>query len=162
VNETFLFLLLAAICLMIGAFIGNLFARLKNKTETGKLEERLQNSQFQEEKLNERLGHLVSEKDILQKEKESANVQLSRQSAEYESLRKELEKEKDNIMEKAAKYDFLSNISDDQIEFMFNNLNDLHEFMYEMERKKIFIEKFGINEFKSLIKKSRVHVVMTQ
>ena len=96
-NETFLFLLLAAICLLIGAFIGNLFARLKNKTETSKLEERLQNAQFQEGSLNERLGLLVSEKETLQKEKEQANMQLSRQSAEYEALFSELEKEKERF-----------------------------------------------------------------
>ncbi|MDC8000459.1 DNA recombination protein RmuC [Aequorivita todarodis] len=96
-NETFLFLLLAAICLLIGAFIGNLFARLKNKTETSKLEERLQNAQFQEGKLNERLGLLASEKESLQKEKEQANMQLSRQSAEYEALYSELEKEKERF-----------------------------------------------------------------
>lgn len=96
-NETFLFLLLAAICLLVGAFVGNLFARLKNKTETSKLEERLENSKFQEDKLNERLGYLDSEKNALQKEKEHVNMQLSRQSAEYDALNAELEKEKERF-----------------------------------------------------------------
>ncbi|HBC04314.1 MAG TPA: DNA recombination protein RmuC [Aequorivita sp.] len=96
-NETFLFLLLAAICLLIGAFLGHYFARLKSKTETSKLEERLENAQLQEGKLNERLGLLVSEKESLQKEKEQANMQLSRQSAEYEALYSELEKEKERF-----------------------------------------------------------------
>ncbi len=96
-NETFLFLLLAVICLLIGAFLGNLIARLKNKTETGKLEERIQNNLVQEEKLNQRLDILTSEKDVLQKEKEQANIQFSRQSAEYEALQNELEKEKERF-----------------------------------------------------------------
>jgi len=96
-NETFIFLLLAAICLLIGAFLGNYFARLKNKSETGKLEERLQNAALQEEKLNERLGVLVSEKETIQNEKEQANIQLSRQSAEYSALLSELEKEKERF-----------------------------------------------------------------
>ncbi len=149
-NETFLFLLLAAICLMIGAFIGNLFARLKNKTETGKLEERLQNSQFQEEKLNERLGHLVSEKDILQKEKESANVQLSRQSAEYESLRKELEKEKERF--KSFEKDFndkFENIAhkiltDKTSLFTESNKENIENILKPLNKKiKEFEEKVG-------------------
>ena len=127
-NETFPFLLLAAICLIVGAFIGNLFARLKNKTETGKLEERLQNSQFQEEKLNERLGHLTSEKDILQKEKESANVQLSRQSAEYESLRNELEKEKERF--KSFEKDF-----NDKFENLANKILDEKSSKFTLQNK---------------------------
>ena len=96
-NETFLFLLLAAVCILIGAFIGNLFARLKTKTETSKLEERLQNAKLQEEKLNEHLSVLASEKNVLQKEKEQVNMQLSRQSAEYDALFSELEKEKERF-----------------------------------------------------------------
>ncbi len=96
-NETFLFLLLTAISLLIGAFIGNLIAKLKSKTESSKLEERVQNTQFQEEKLIERYGVLSSEKEILQKEKEQANMLLSRQSAEYDALRSELDKEKERF-----------------------------------------------------------------
>lgn len=96
-NETFTFLLLGIICLLIGAFLGNYFARLKNKSENGKLEERLQNAATQDEKMNERLGVLVSEKELLQNEKEQANIQLSRQSAEYNALLSELEKEKERF-----------------------------------------------------------------
>ncbi len=96
-SETFLFLLLAAICLLIGAFVGNLIARLKNKTETSKLEERLQNMLLQEEKLNERNSILESEKEKIRAEREQANIQLSRQSAEYDSLAAELQKEKEHF-----------------------------------------------------------------
>lgn len=96
-NETFLFLLLTAICLLIGAFLGNYFARLKNKSETGKLEERLQNSKLQEEKHLERIRSLESEKEKIRTEKEQANILLSRQSAEYDALYTELEKEKERF-----------------------------------------------------------------
>ena len=82
-NETLLFLLLAAVCILIGAFIGNLFARLKLKSETGKLEERINQLLHQEEKLNERCGNLEIEKEKVREEKERVNVQLSRQIAEH-------------------------------------------------------------------------------
>ena len=75
-NETLLFLLLAAVCVLIGAFVGNLFARLKQKTETGKLEERLAQAQYQEERLEERLAHIVTEREALRKEKELLNSEL--------------------------------------------------------------------------------------
>ncbi|OAD92677.1 DNA polymerase V [Aequorivita soesokkakensis] len=151
-NETFLFLLLAAICLLIGAFIGNLFARLKNKTETSKLEERLQNTLMQEEKLNERLGLLASEKDILQKEKEQANVQLSRQSAEYEALRNELEKEKERFrnFEKdfEDKFSLLADkiLIDKTAKFTESNKENIEGILKPLNQKiKDFEEKVGKN-----------------
>ena len=96
-SETFLFLLLTAVCLLIGAFLGNYFARLKHKSEISKLEERLQNSKLQEEKLFERFGILESEKEKIRAEKEQANILLSKQSAEYNALYAELEKEKERF-----------------------------------------------------------------
>ncbi len=151
-NETFLFLLLAAICILIGVFIGNLFARLKNKTETSKLEERLQNSQFQEEKLNERLGLLASEKDFLQKEKEQANIQLSKQSAEYTALYAELEKEKERFQnfEKdfKDKFENLANkILIDKTEvFTDSNKKNIESILKPLNEKiKEFEEKVGKN-----------------
>ncbi len=127
-NETFLFLLLAAISLLIGAFIGNLFARLKNKTETSKLEERLENTKKQEEKLNERLGILASEKDVLQKEKEHANMQLSRQSAEYDALSSELDKEKERF--KSFEKDF-----NDKFENLANKILDEKSSKFTLQNK---------------------------
>ncbi len=151
-NETFLFLLLAAICILVGAFIGNLFARLKNKSETSKLEERLQNSQFQEEKLNERLGHLASEKDFLQKQKEQANMQLSRQSAEYESLFNELEKEKERFrnFEKdfEDKFSILADkiLVDKTLKFTESNKENIEGILKPLNQKiKDFEEKVGKN-----------------
>lgn len=151
-NETFLFLLLAAICLLIGAFLGNYFSRLKNKSETSKLEERIQNATFQEEKLNERLGVLASEKETLQNEREQANIQLSRQGAEYNALFAELEKEKERfknfekdfndkfenlankiLIEKTQKF---TELNRDNIEGILKPLN---------EKIKIFEEKIGKN-----------------
>jgi DNA recombination protein RmuC len=127
-SETFLFLLLAAICLLIGAFLGNLFARLKNKTETGKLGERLENAQLQEEKLNERIGQVTSEKEVLLKEKEEAKMQLSRQSAEYDALHSELEKEKERF--KSFEKDF-----NDKFENLANKILDKNSNKFTLQNK---------------------------
>lgn len=93
-NETFLFLLLAAICLLIGAFIGNLFARLKNKTETGKLEERLTQAGFQEEKLNTLITNISDERENIRKEKDFLNVELTRRNSDLENLEVKLREQK--------------------------------------------------------------------
>ena len=85
-SETFLFLLLAAICLLIGAFIGNLIANLKGKTITSKLEARLEQLQDQEEKLNERFEHALQEREAIRKEKDLLNIELTRRNSEMDSL----------------------------------------------------------------------------
>lgn len=105
-NETFLFLLLTAICLLIGAFIGNLFARLKNKTETSKLEERLDNALLQEEKLAERFEVALQETEAIRKEKEFLNMELTRRNSEFENLEvrnREQKAEVEKLQEKFTK-----------------------------------------------------------
>ncbi|MDN3723752.1 DNA recombination protein RmuC [Aequorivita sp. SDUM287046] len=150
--ETFLYLLFAAIWAIGGAFLGNYFARLKSKSETGKLEERLNNATLQEEKLNARLGILASDKEALQNEKEQANIQLSKQNAEYKALLSEFEKEKERfknfekdfndkfenlankiLIEKTQKF---TELNKDNIEGILKPLN---------ERIKNFEEKVGKN-----------------
>ncbi len=96
-NETVLFLLLAAIALLFGMFLGNYFARLKHSSLIGKLEERLRLAQLQEEKWSENIGKLTDSNEKLRAEKEALNVQLSRQSAEYDALLSELTKEKERF-----------------------------------------------------------------
>ncbi|HLW32159.1 MAG TPA: DNA recombination protein RmuC [Aequorivita sp.] len=96
-NDVFLLIAIAAIGVLLGILLGNLFARLKNKAETSKLEERLQHSKYQEEKFSERFGILEGEKEKFRVEKERANIQLSKQSAEYNALYNELEKEKERF-----------------------------------------------------------------
>jgi DNA recombination protein RmuC len=151
-NETFLFLLLAAICLLIGAFIGNLFARLKNKTETSKLEERLENSKLQVEKIDERYTILTNEKEQIRTEKEQANIQLSKQSAEYNSLYAELEKEKERFQnfEKdfKDKFENLANkiLINKTEEFTDSNKKNIENILKPLNEKiKDFEEKVGKN-----------------
>lgn len=98
-NETFLFLLLAAISLLIGAFVGNLIARLKQKGETAKLEERLKQASFQEERLQEQFSKALDERDAIRKEKDFLNSELVRRNAEFENLEKENIKEKERLKE---------------------------------------------------------------
>lgn len=151
-NETFLFLLLAAICLLIGAFIGNLISRLKNKTETSKLEERLENAQFQIEKLDERYNILTAEKERIRDEKEHLNIQLSKQSAEYNSLYAELEKEKERFKNFEKDFEDKFSILADKIlidktaKFTESNKENIEGILKPLNQKiKDFEEKVGKN-----------------
>ncbi|RMA64632.1 DNA recombination protein RmuC [Ulvibacter antarcticus] len=103
-NETFLFLLLAAICLLIGAFIGNLIANLKSKSVTGTLEERLTQSKFQEEKLNERFDLLNQEREAIRKEKDFLNLELTKRNSEFENLETKLREQKNEVEKLQEKF----------------------------------------------------------
>lgn len=105
-NETFLFLLLAAVCLLIGAFIGNLFARLKHKSETAQLDERIAQSRAQEDKLQERFEAVLNEREAIRKEKDFLNSELVKRNAEFENLEarnKEQKAEVEKLQEKFTK-----------------------------------------------------------
>ncbi|MGK0377239.1 MAG: DNA recombination protein RmuC, partial [Patiriisocius sp.] len=62
-NEIGLFIILTTVCLLVGAYIGNILARIKSKSEISKLEERLFQNASQEEKLNERFKNVLRERE---------------------------------------------------------------------------------------------------
>ena len=103
-NETLLFLLLVVISVLIGAFIGTLFARLKNKSETSKLEERLDQSQQQEVKLNERFETALLEREAIRKEKDFLNLELTKRNSEFENLEVKLREQKGEVEKLQEKF----------------------------------------------------------
>lgn len=144
-SETFLFLLLAAMCLLIGAFIGNLLARLKHTSQSGKLEERIEQLSYREEKLEEQLEHITTEKEAVRKEKEFLNSELIRRNAENENLElkmNEQAKELAKIQEKFTKeFENLANkILDSKTEkFTKQNKENLDQVLKPLQEK---IDKF--------------------
>ncbi len=103
-NETFLFLLLAAITGLIGAYIGNLIARLKNKSTTGKLEAKLEQSQDQEEKLQEQYENSLIENESIRKEREFLNVELTKRNLEFENIETKLAEQKADVEKLQEKF----------------------------------------------------------
>jgi DNA recombination protein RmuC len=96
-SETFIFLLLTGISLLIGAFIGNHFARLKHKAQSGKLDERLAQLTQQEEKLREQLGKAIEEKDSIRTEKEGLGIELAKRTSELQNLENKLIEQKNEL-----------------------------------------------------------------
>lgn len=91
------FCFLAGISLLIGAFIGNHIARLKNKAQTSKLEERLSQLVQQEEKLSEQFGKAIDEKEMVRNEKEELSVELAKRTSELQNLDQKLLEQKDEV-----------------------------------------------------------------
>ncbi|RFN57874.1 DNA recombination protein RmuC [Marixanthomonas ophiurae] len=146
-NETLLFLLLAAVCLLAGAFLGNLFARLKLKTETGKLEERINQLLNQEEKLLERIGTVEAERETIRGEKDALKNQLVRTGAEYDSLQeknREQKAEVEKLQEKFTKeFENLANkiLEEKSTKFTKQNKESLEVLLNPLQEKIKVFEK---------------------
>ncbi len=89
-NQIILFSIITIICLISGAILGNMFARLKSKTETGKLEERLLQASLQTEKLEERFDSVLKERENIRKEKDFLNMELTKRHNIVENLETKL------------------------------------------------------------------------
>ena len=105
-SEPFIVFLIGAISALAGAYVGNLIARLKHKTESGKLEERVVQLKDQEEKLNERFESALHERDEIRREKEFLNGELVKRNAQNDNLElklKEQQGELEKVQEKFTK-----------------------------------------------------------
>jgi len=146
-NETLLFLLLAAVCLLAGAFVGNLIARLKQKSESGKLEERLLQSHSQEEKLEERLGHALQERETIRKEKDFLNNELVKRNTEFNNLEqknREQKAEVEKLQEKFTKeFENLANkiLDEKSTKFTKQNKESLEVLLNPLSEKIKVFEK---------------------
>jgi DNA recombination protein RmuC len=147
VNETFLFLLLAAICLLFGAFVGNLIARLKQKTETGKLEERLLQASHQEDKLQERFENVLNEREVIRKEKDFLNTELVKRNTEFDNLdqkNREQKAEVEKLQEKFTKeFENLANriLDEKSTKFTKQNKESLEVLLNPLSEKIKVFEK---------------------
>ena len=103
-NETILFLLLAAFCILVGAFLGNLFARLKHKSENSKLEERLAQAADQTERLNEQFERTIQEREQIRSEKDFLNGELIKRNAEFDNVENKLREQKQEVEKLQEKF----------------------------------------------------------
>ncbi|MEZ4779528.1 MAG: DNA recombination protein RmuC [Flavobacteriaceae bacterium] len=103
-SETFIVFLIGAISALAGAYVGNLIAQLRNKTQTGKLEERIEQLKDQEEKLQERFQHTIDEREGIRKEKDFLNTELVKRNAQNDHLERKLLEQKDELEKLQEKF----------------------------------------------------------
>lgn len=96
-NETFIIFLIGSLSALAGAYLGNLIAQLRNKTSTGKLEERIAQLKQQEEKLNERFLNTIDEREAIRTEKDFLNTELAKRTTENHNLEKKLIEQKNEV-----------------------------------------------------------------
>jgi len=99
-SETFLFILLAIITGLVGAFIGGRIANLKHKSETGKLEADLSNAENQIEKLETSIGTTIDERESLRNEKDSYKDELTKRTSELQNMEQKLIEQEESLRER--------------------------------------------------------------
>ncbi len=103
-SETFIVFLIGSLSALAGAYLGNLIAQLRNKTQTGKLEERINQLKEQEEKLQERLQYTIDERETIRKEKDFLNTELVKRNAQNENLERKLNEQKEELEKLQEKF----------------------------------------------------------
>lgn len=103
-SETFLFIVLSLITGIIGAFIGSRFAKLKQKSETSKLEADLNNAKDQIEKQEIRNNNTIDERENLRNEKDSYKDELTRKTSEFQNLEQKLVEQKEEVNKLQEKF----------------------------------------------------------
>lgn len=115
------------------------------KNETGKLEERLQQSIFQQEKLEERFTTALNEREIIRKEKDVLDKELVRRNAEFDNLEqknREQKAEVEKLQEKFTKeFENLANkiLDEKSSKFTKQNKDNIDIILKPLQEK---IEKF--------------------
>lgn len=144
-NDPFIVFLIAAISAAAGAYVGHLIAQLKNKSQTGTLEERIHQLKDQEGKINERFQQTIEEREFIRKEKETLNSELVMRIAQNENLEKKLEEQREElekIQEKFTKeFENLANkiLETKSEKFTKQNKDNLDIILKPLQEK---IEKF--------------------
>jgi len=146
-SETFLFLILAFVTMIIGAFLGSLFTRLKNKSTTGSLEERLNQSSLQEEKLQERFESAIDEREVIRKEKDELAIELTKRTSELHNLdvkNREQKAEVEKLQEKFTKeFENLANkiLEEKSEKFTVQNRENIKNILTPLQEKISTFEK---------------------
>ncbi len=144
-SEPFIIFLIGALSALAGAYVGNLIANLKHKSEAASLQERIELGKEQEEKLNERLGLLVNEREEIRKEKDFLNAELIKRNAQNENLESKLneqQQELEKLQEKFTKeFENLANkiLESKSEKFTKQNKENLDILLKPLQEK---IEKF--------------------
>ena len=146
-SETFLFLVLAFVTMIIGAFIGSVFMRLKHKSTTGTLEERLSQSKLNEEKLQERFESAIDEREHIREEKDELSIELTKRTSELHNLdvkNREQKAEVEKLQEKFTKeFENLANkiLEEKSEKFTIQNRENIKNILAPLQEKITTFEK---------------------
>lgn len=146
-NDTLIIFISIVISAAIGAYIGMLITKLKNKSEQSSLEERQSQLNNTIQELKENLSKLELDKEEIRREKDFLNTELTRRNTEFENLQQQNLKRDQELEErqKQLRKDFellATKILDEKSEkFTLQNKENIKNILNPLEEKIKTFEK---------------------
>ncbi|PHN92530.1 DNA recombination protein RmuC [Maribacter sp. 6B07] len=146
-NEIYIYLIIAILCLAIGYFLGNYIQLLKTKSRQSTLEEREQQMLNNLSVFQDRLKESENQKFKLQKDKEQLGNQIVRYQADLDNLRlknKEQKEEVEKLQEKFTKeFENLANkiLEEKSLKFTERNEKNIKNILTPLNEKILLFEK---------------------
>jgi DNA recombination protein RmuC len=103
-SEYLLMILLAGMAALLGAYIGNLRAQNRHRASQVKLEARMEEMSYREEKIGEQLVRTEDERDGIRKERDQLNEMLIRQQEENRHLGQRMEEQQGELEKLQEKF----------------------------------------------------------
>ncbi|MBC3757684.1 DNA recombination protein RmuC [Hyunsoonleella sp. SJ7] len=156
-NDNLILILAILFSAGIGAYLGMLFTKLKNKSEQSTLEERQNQMQFTIEELKSNLSKIENEREDIRKEKEFLSTELARRNSEYENLQEQnlkRDKELEERQEQLRKdFELLANkiLEEKSNKFTEQNKENIKNILNPLQEKiQGFEKKVEETQFKSV------------
>tara|TARA_R110002020_G_scaffold211931_1_gene418183 strand:- start:732 stop:2093 length:1362 start_codon:yes stop_codon:yes gene_type:complete len=146
-NEIYIYLIIAILCLAIGYFLGNYIQFLKTKSRQSTLEEREQQMLNNLSVFQDRLKESENQKFKLQTDKEQLGNQIVRNQADLDNLRlknQEQKEEVEKLQEKFTKeFENLANkiLEEKSLKFTERNEKNIKNILTPLNEKILLFEK---------------------
>ena len=146
-NEIYIYLIIAILCLAIGYFLGNYIQLLKTKSRQSTLEEREQQMLNNLSVFQDRLKESENQKFKLQTDKEQLGNQIVRYQADLDNLQlknREQKEEVEKLQEKFTKeFENLANkiLEEKSLKFTERNEKNIKNILTPLNEKILLFEK---------------------
>ena len=146
-NDNLILILAILVSAGIGAYIGMIIAKLKNKSDQGVLKERQNQLSLTIDELKTNINKVELEREAIRREKEYLSTELSRKTTEYDHLIKENEK-RDEVLKKQQEqlrkdFELLANniLEEKSTKFAEHNKEQLKRILSPLQEKIQTFEK---------------------
>ncbi len=146
-NDNLILILSILIAALIGAYLGMLFTKLKNKSEQGTLEERQNQLNNTINDLKQSISNLELERDRYRDEREGLNLELVQRNTEFENLQQQNLKRDQELEERQKQlrndFELLANkiLEEKSEKFTLQNKENIKNILNPLEEKIKTFEK---------------------
>ena len=140
-NDNLILILAILVSVIVGAYLGMLFTKLKSKSEKSTLEERQNQLTNTINELKQSVDKIENEREEIRREKEFLNTELTRKNADYDNLQ-ELNLKRDKELEERQEqlrkdFELLANkiLEEKSLKFTEQNKENIKQILNPLQEK---------------------------